>query len=213
MIQFVANYDDLSTDKGYQFKFYCDKCQNGYLSEFQTSTTGAAASLLHAAGGLLGGIFGKVGDSAYQIQKAVGGKGHDEALKKAVEEGRKHFRQCTRCGKWVCAEICWNTKVGLCEACAPDSEEELAAQQALATAEQIATKTREQNYTKGMDLSKPKQINSCQKCGEKTEPGANFCPSCGAPMAQPAPKTSFCPNCGTKLNGEKFCPQCGNASK
>jgi hypothetical protein len=34
MIQFVANYDDLSTDKGFQFKFHCDKCRNGYLSRF-----------------------------------------------------------------------------------------------------------------------------------------------------------------------------------
>ena len=31
MIQFVNNYDDLSTDKGYQFKFYCVKCGNGYM--------------------------------------------------------------------------------------------------------------------------------------------------------------------------------------
>lgn len=34
MIQFVANYDDLSTDKGFQFKFHCDRCRNGYLSRF-----------------------------------------------------------------------------------------------------------------------------------------------------------------------------------
>jgi hypothetical protein len=31
LIQFVANYDDLSTDKGFQFKFHCDKCRNGYM--------------------------------------------------------------------------------------------------------------------------------------------------------------------------------------
>ena len=40
MIQFVANYDDLSTDKGFQFKFHCDKCRNGYLSRFQPNAIG-----------------------------------------------------------------------------------------------------------------------------------------------------------------------------
>ncbi len=33
-IQFVANYDDLSIDRGYQFKFYRDKCHNRNQSEF-----------------------------------------------------------------------------------------------------------------------------------------------------------------------------------
>ena len=49
MIQFVNNYDDLSTDKGYQFKFHCDKCGNGYMSRYQPSLTGTGGSLLRAA--------------------------------------------------------------------------------------------------------------------------------------------------------------------
>ena len=48
MIQFVNNYDDLSTDKGYQFKFHCDKCGNGYMSRFSASVVGTAGSLLRA---------------------------------------------------------------------------------------------------------------------------------------------------------------------
>lgn len=40
MIQFIANYDDLFTDKGHQFKFYCDKCRNSYMSRFQPNTIG-----------------------------------------------------------------------------------------------------------------------------------------------------------------------------
>ena len=101
MIRFVANYDDLSTDRGYQFKFYCDKCRNGYLSRFQTSVTGTAGSVLRAAGDLFGGIFSSAGNSAYEIQRAVGGKAHDSALETAVEEGKQHFHQCTRCGLGV----------------------------------------------------------------------------------------------------------------
>ena len=44
LIQFVQNYQDLSTDRGFQFKFHCDKCGNGYMTRFQTSTFGVAAS-------------------------------------------------------------------------------------------------------------------------------------------------------------------------
>jgi hypothetical protein len=209
MIQFVSNYDDLSTERGYQFKFYCDKCRNGYLSEFALSKAGTATSLLSTAGGFLGGIFGRVSQGAYEIQKAVGGKAHDEALQKAVADAKKNFRQCTRCGHWVCAEVCWNAQAGLCESCAPDQEQELAAQQAQATAEQIATKTREQNYTKDINFQKKTGVNHCPKCGVNNAPGAKFCSACGGALyAQPA-KNAFCSNCGSKLTTEKFCPQCG----
>ena len=54
LIQFVENYDDLSTDRGFQFKFYCDKCRNGYLSGFQASIVGTAGSLFRAAGDIFG---------------------------------------------------------------------------------------------------------------------------------------------------------------
>ena len=36
-IEFTGNYEDLSTDKGYQFKFFCEKCGNGYMSSFRPS--------------------------------------------------------------------------------------------------------------------------------------------------------------------------------
>ena len=54
MIQFVNNFEDLSTDKGYQFKFHCDQCGDGYMSRFQTSTLGVTSSFLNTASNLLG---------------------------------------------------------------------------------------------------------------------------------------------------------------
>src|SRR5437764_3503327 len=126
MIQFVQNYDDLSTDRGFQFKFHCDKCGNGFMSHFQPSTLGTAGSLLRAAGDLFGGWASSAGNSAYEMQRAVGGKAHDEALMKAVAEGKEHFHQCSRCGRWVCPEVCWNANAGQCEDCAPDFQEEMA---------------------------------------------------------------------------------------
>jgi len=47
-IWFTGNYQDLSIDRGYQFKFHCEKCGNGYLSSFKVSTLGMASSAMRA---------------------------------------------------------------------------------------------------------------------------------------------------------------------
>lgn len=64
------------------------------MSRFHPNALGIAGGLLNAAGSLFGGIFHQAGDATYQMQRAVGGKAHDEALEKAVEEGKQHFKQC-----------------------------------------------------------------------------------------------------------------------
>ncbi len=204
LIQFVENYDDLSTDKGFQFKFYCDRCRNGYLSGFQSSIVGTAGSLLRAAGDIFGGILGQAGNSAYEIQRAVGGPAHDAALKAAVHEVKPHFTQCVRCGKWVCNEVCWNPKRGLCTTCAPKTEVEIAAAQSDAQLEQIREKVRAKDQTKDLDLD-TEMVARCPKCKAETA-GGKFCPECGASLA---PKDE-CLSCGAKLApGAKFCPECG----
>lgn len=211
MIQFVANYDDLSTDKGFQFKFHCDKCHNGHMSRFKVNKLGMAGSLLQAAGSLFGGVFHQAHDAAYQMQHAVGGKAHDEALEEAVAEGKKYFKQCTRCGQWVCPDICWNHKAGLCETCAPDEHEELAAQQAQAAREQITEKTRATDYTKDLDFKNRATVVQCKSCGAKLAPNQKFCPECGTTNAVAAqPKEKFCADCGAAMKPEqKFCAECG----
>jgi membrane protease subunit (stomatin/prohibitin family) len=213
MIKFTANYDDLSTDRGYQFKFHCDKCGNGYMSRFQPSLTGTAGGLLRAAGDLFGGVFSSAGNSAYEIQRATGGKAHDSALEKAVEEGKGYFKQCTRCGKWVCPEVCWNAKAGLCEECAPDFEEDFSASRAQAMSnaarDQLYQKAQQTDYTSGVDMragaSAPQSSLSCPSCGAKTT-GSKFCPECGSPIQVKL----TCPGCGHQPEGSpKFCPECG----
>jgi membrane protease subunit (stomatin/prohibitin family) len=203
-IEFTGNYDDLSTDKGYQFKFYCEKCNNGYMSSFQSSKFGLAASAMEVASGLFGGVFGKVADSAYQVQRAVGGPAHDAALRAAVAEVKPLFKQCTRCGRWVCEPICFNKKAQLCEWCAPDMDEELAAAQAEAAKEQVFEKARDVNWTKGRDLSVASGA-LCKSCGAKLT-GGKFCPECGTPVSQ----KKHCVSCGVEAEGSpKFCPECG----
>lgn len=204
LVQFVRNYDDLSTDRGFQFKFYCDKCGNGHISRFQTSLVGTAGGLLRAAGDLFGGMLGRAGDSAYEIQRAVGGKAHDDALAEAVAEIRPHFTQCVRCGNWVCKDVCWNARRGLCTECAPKTEVELAAAQSQAQVEQIHEKVRTRDQTKDLDLDR-EMVARCPKCNAQTE-GGKFCPECGERLA---PKDA-CAKCGTKmLPKAKFCPECG----
>jgi uncharacterized OB-fold protein len=208
MIQFVANYDDLSTDRGYQFRFHCDKCGNGHLSAYEASVMGTAAGFLQAAGNLFGGVLGSAGSSAYEIQRAVGGKGHDDALRKAVQAGKQFFKQCSRCGRWVCPDVCWNAKAAQCEDCAPDEQEELAAQKAQATREQIQQKTREQDYTSDLDFGKQAMV-ACGQCGARLKATAKFCAECGTPTAAAA-KPKYCGGCGIQLEpGVKFCPECG----
>jgi hypothetical protein len=203
-IRFTGNYEDLSTDRGYQFKFYCEKCNNGYMSTFKTSAMGTLSSAARVAGNLFGGIFGGVADSSYEIQRAVGGPAHDSALKEAVDEISPIFKQCTRCGNWVCEPVCWNKKAGLCETCAPDMDEELAAAQAEAAREQVQAKAREVDWTKSRKID---QVSGavCASCGAKSQ-GGKFCPECGT--AYSAKKK--CAGCGHEAEGTpKFCPECG----
>src|SRR5204863_5199459 len=188
-IRFTGNYEDLSTDRGYQFKFYCEKCHNGYMSSFKGSTMGMIGSAARVAGDLFGGVFGRVADGSYEVQRAVGGPAHDAALKAAVDEIAPIFKQCTRCGNWICEPVCWNKKAGLCESCAPDLDEEMAAAQAEAAREQIHSKAREVDWTKSRNVA---QVSGavCNACGAKTQ-GAKFCPECCANLS-PKRKRAGC---------------------
>jgi len=204
VIQFVKNHEDLSTDKGYQFKFYCDHCGNGYMSSFQASVMGMASGLLSAAGSVFGGMFGRASHGAYEIQRAIGGKAHDDALRKAVEEIKGKFKQCTRCGKWVCPEVCWNEKRNLCEDCAPDLGQETAAAQAQAARDQVHEKARNTNLIEDVDI-KQEAVASCPSCGARAG-AVKFCPECGAAISAKVK----CKKCGAELSAApRFCPECG----
>jgi uncharacterized OB-fold protein len=228
LIRLTANYDDLSTDRGFQFRFRCDKCGNGYETRFQTFTAGVVSDVLRTAGSIFGGVLGGAGQGAYEIQRAIGGKAHDDAFAAAVEEARLKFQQCTRCGKWVCPEVCWNAAAGLCEECAPNYEEEFAASHARAKADaaraQLNERARATDYVSQTDMSAGAAVHApahaaaspsgeahapaggvaCASCG--TVSSSKFCPECG----QPTNQTLKCGSCGSELVGRpKFCKECG----
>ncbi len=204
-IEFTGNYQDLSTDKGYQFKFYCEKCGNGYMSSYQASKLGLAASAAEVAGSLFGGIFGRAAQGAYEVQRAIGGPAHDAALREAGDEIRPRFKQCTRCGQWVCEPVCWNGRAQLCEGCAPDLDEETAAAQAEAAREQVHEKARTVDWLADRDVARANPA-ACRSCGAKVG-SAKFCPECGTATG---PAKRRCNQCGHEAEGAaKFCPECG----
>jgi len=205
VIEFTDNYRDLSTDQGFQFKFHCERCGDGFMSSFQTNALGVAGSQLRGAGGLLGGFLGQAAAGTYEVQRAIGGPQHDAALRTAIEEVKPLFQKCRRCGNWLCAQTCWNAKAGLCKQCAPIAVEEETAIRSGHVRTQVANDLGlEENQR--MSAMGQQAAAKCTDCGTPTL-GKKFCPSCGKNLL---PAGSFCGECGAKLSpGAKFCGDCG----
>jgi hypothetical protein len=203
-IPFTNNYVDLSSNRGFQFKFHCQKCGNGYLSTFQTNALSTVSTAAQVMSSLFGGLLGRAAQSAQTIEQAVAGPQHDSALRRAVEEIAPTFKQCSRCGSWVCEPVCWNKLAQLCENCAPDLDEEISSAQAQAAKVQAMEKAREVNYLGERDLAQRVPI-VCPTCGARTQ-GGKFCPECGGAVSQ----RKQCAHCGAQADGTpKFCPECG----
>lgn len=191
LIQFTSNVTDHSNANGYQFEFHCDKRGNGYMSSFQANKVGMAGGFLRAASSLFGGsgaLDGIAGAGDY-LRDATRGQARDAAFARAVEEAKPRFRQCSRCGKWVCPEQCWNEKRGLCEACAPDLEEEAAAAQAQIAVEQVWTKARETDQTGGIDVSSKVERSATCPALRRQGPGQQVLPR----VRQAAPRQNQLP--------------------
>lgn len=203
-VEFTNNYQDISTENGFQFKFFCECCGNGYMSSWKANTAGIAGSVLRGAGQIFGGMFGRAAAGAHEIQNAIGGPAHDNAIAEAVAEIKPLFVQCKRCGQWVCREICWNAERSLCAKCAPILQREMASKQAEIAVEQATEKLRTRDQTEGVNFDTTMVVN-CPACGAEAK-GGKFCHECGASLA---PKTE-CSKCGSKIvPGAKFCPECG----
>ncbi|MCL5785325.1 MAG: zinc ribbon domain-containing protein [Candidatus Thermoplasmatota archaeon] len=204
---FTRNYDDKSTEEGFQFVFKCDVCGDGYQSNFVASATakkknffnkvsrfgGMVSEGMWAAGGALGG-------QAYRTPAWE--KEHEAAFQKASNEALSHFKRCPRCHKYAC-DLDWNEEAGgLCSDCAPKLASEVGAAKAQVSKEQVWENVRAQPQVQQGDLKVEQTI--CPSCG-KTAGSGKFCNNCGAPLGM-----KKCPGCGAENNpGVNFCSNCG----
>jgi len=203
LIQFTRNYNDQSTDAGFQYEFYCDRCGNGYQTHFESSATGTVSKALDAASSLLGGFLSNAASAAHTVHSAAWEKAHDVAFMRAIEEAKPHFHKCKRFGHWV-DDDCWNDERGLCKDCAPDLQEEFSSIQTEAAIADAREKAASVDYVSA-DKFKQTVVGTCPHCGAKVG-GGKFCPECGKPLIS----EKFCINCSAKMSAAvKFCPECG----
>lgn len=215
---FTRNYNDLSTDAGFQFEFTCDCCGNGFQSSFIRSTTYEKKSKSSRFGGIasgLGGLLGgrasdlgwalergsEVAGSRFEGQSPEWRKEQEAAFIKAQEEVRPNFKKCPACNKWVCAD-CWNEEEGLCTECAPREASYVAQARSRAMQRNIDEAAESATVWHGKIESK---TTICPSCGRPAGNG-KFCNNCGASLA-----LNKCPNCGAQVaQGLKFCGECGS---
>ncbi len=206
LIEFTSNYRDLSTDRGFQWEFYCQRCNSGYRSAFDASETGLFSEAMDVASGFFGGVLGKIARASDQIHSVAWEQAHDQGFKNAIAEVREHFIQCPHCNEWVCRKRCWNKSRGLCFDCAPDAAVAAAQSQATTMADQARAEVADRKYDVAQYTQGDERQAGCPNCGAVLTPNAKFCGECGTEL-----KTQkFCVECGTELPGSvKFCPECG----
>ncbi len=214
---FTRNYEDNSTEAGFQFTFYCDLCEDGYKSSFIESETykkGRGLRGLAQGAGVLGSLLGgRLGNLGYSLER--GGsilsdrfdgmspewqKEHENAFERAKNEAQQHFHRCHGCRKWVC-DSCYNEDEGLCTECAPRQEISVAKARAGAVQRNIEEAAESTTVWKGRLESKTTVCSTCLKPAGT----GKFCNNCGASLA-----LAVCPKCKKEnAQGIRFCNHCG----
>ena len=207
-IEFTTNYSDLSTDNGFQFEFRCDRCGNGYRTEFDTFELSTATNVLDGAGSMLGGIFGQAAGVAQRAKSAAWEKASDKAFRKASEEIRPNSSSAPAAAPG-CAASSAGTRRRASASSAPrprrgdgraqadKSVEEVWAHAKMAEEDKHLT---EADWREGITASCPpaahprrptpgsapsagrtsRQRSAARRAGRSSEPSARFCSGCGS---------------------------------
>lgn len=215
MQSFTRNYEDNSTEVGFQFTFYCDLCSDGFKTRFIESESYKKGGFLRGLGravsigadivgqGGLGGHFESgtnILSERFQGMSPEWQKEHEQAFKVAQNEAKEHFHRCPKCRKYAC-ENDWNEQDNLCVECAPRENIEVAAARAGKMVEDIRKQAEETQVFTG-EIERRQTV--CPQCGKPSGEG-KFCNNCGATLS-----LAKCPKCGAKnVAGTKFCGECG----
>ncbi len=215
---FTSNFEDNSTEAGFQFTFYCDLCREGYKTRFIEAKSykkgrffRGLGQLAQAAGSMAGGKLGNLGygmergsdviSERFQGMSPEWHKEHEPAFELAQNEAKGHFKRCPRCKKYVCDND-WNEEAGLCVEEAPRESTEVAAARAEKMVEDIKAKA---SSTQVFTGTIEQRQTLCPKCNKPAGEG-KFCNNCGAPLS-----IMKCPQCGAgNAAGTRFCGECGN---
>ncbi|MCL5986790.1 MAG: zinc ribbon domain-containing protein [Actinobacteria bacterium] len=213
---FTDNYEDNSTEAGFQFTFNCAICGEGYKTQFIESKTYKKGRFLKGIGSFLSTAADLAGQSniGYGIERGTDTFGerfegmtpewhreHEAAFTMAQNEAKGHFHRCPKCTRWVC-ENDWNEQEGLCVEDAPREATEVAAAKARKMVEDIAERAAGTQVFTGEIKSRQ---TLCPQCGKPAGEG-KFCNNCGAPLGM-----NQCSRCGATNPAEsRFCGECGN---
>jgi hypothetical protein len=104
---FTRNYEDNSTEAGFQFTFMCDICNDGYKTNFVASKTYKKRGLWRGLGQVASIGSDLVGRGGYSIQRGADAmserfqgmtpewhKEHEQAFELAQNEAKGHFHRC-----------------------------------------------------------------------------------------------------------------------
>jgi len=214
---FTRNYNDNSTDAGFQFTFNCDVCNDGVKTSFIESSTykkGKSGQLLGQGAGILGSLLGgaasNVGWAAergsnvlsqkFDGQSPEWQKEHEKAFEQAMNEAKAQFHRCPNDNVYVCDQ-CYNEDAGMCTNCAGRQEVMVGKAHADAMKRNIDEAGQEATVWQGKIESK---TTMCPQCGKPAGAGKH-CNNCGASM-----ELNECPKCGARVSKSvKFCGECG----
>jgi hypothetical protein len=213
---FTDNFEDNSTEAGFQFTFLCDLCREGYKTTFIPSKTHGKGQVINGIGRAfsIGASFfgrGDIGSTVERGSDMLGDKyegmspewrqEYDEAFAVAQNEAKGHFHRCPKCKLWVCDND-WNEQDGLCVDDAPRENVEVAAARSQKLVEDIQAKAAQTQVFSG-EIERKQTV--CPECGKPAGQG-KFCNNCGATLSM-----SKCTKCGAKNPVEsRFCGECGN---
>jgi hypothetical protein len=189
----LENYRDLSSSgsslgAGFQFEFYCTRCQRKWKSPFKAHRMGQVTSFLSRFAFLFG-VSNTAGRASAGLTEYGARGAREEALAEATRQASSLYTICSSCKEPVCAD-CLDSSGKTCLTCNQKAVDDRSAR-----AELEAAQLRERS------------AHACPNCGT-ANPGGRFCGECGFDMAS---THKSCPACGAMaLRQARFCTDCGH---